>query len=483
MPSPPSVTTRKADSKLTSLAWYVFKLSFGLFSLATTWATVAWKNGIFQPKDTEEEKQELENAQQKYWSLDREPIPSFRHAFFTTSTGVNIHYVVNASAEAPPPRNVAIFVHGFPDSYLLWRHVLQTPALQQSHTLVAVDLPGYGGSDGLPEYSPFEVLEAMTEFIIGVRERFLQEDRRCVVVSHDWGALICARLASEASELADHWIITSGIIPHATAYNASSQWTLARQMLRTWTSHPFNTSLLKNALRALKPVISQFSRSFYIFCFHLPAPLDSFFTSFGNYWFLRVMHSLGLGPHEKGDNLLTRLDPRTAAESMCMSTGPALPQLIDQPVSGPTGRYGESVRRRIKDRGMSEKIRIYREGLFIGRWEKSLETTAALFELRSGNDKTSGSTPKGAFKAPATLVLGERDPAFDLRLALDNVRDYLVKGSQVLVVKEAGHWMPTEPTARVVLGQLVLWALSEEAGVGKATPFAGMINVSVVEDL
>jgi hypothetical protein len=53
----------------------------------------------------------------------------------------------------------------------------------------------------------------------------------------------------------------------------------------------------------------------------------------------------------------------------------------------------------------------------------------------------------------------------------------------VLVVKEAGHWMPTEPTARVVLEQLTLWALSEESGVGKATPFAGMLNVKVVEEL
>lgn len=254
-------------------------------------------------------------------------------------------------------------------------------------------------------------------------------------------------------------------------------------MLRTWTSHPFNTALPKNALRALKPVISQFSHSFYIFCFHLPAPFDTFLASFGNHWFLRVMHSLGLGPREEGDNLLTRLDPKAAAESMCMSAGPSLPQLLDQQVGAPAGRYGESVRRRIKDRGMSEKIRIYRDGLFTGRWEKSLETTAALFELRSDNDRTSAAAPEGALKAPATLVLGERDPAFDLRLALDNVREYLVKGSQVLVVKEAGHWMPTEPTARVVLEQLVLWSLSDESGVGRATPFGGMINVKVIEEL
>ncbi|KAJ4337993.1 hypothetical protein N0V87_004341 [Didymella glomerata] len=481
MPPSPALTKKKPSSRLASLAWFVFKLGFGLFSLGFTWVTVAWKNGVFQPADTDEEKKELQSAQQKYWSLDREPLPSFRHAFFTTSTGVNIHYVVNANADAPPSRNVAIFVHGFPDSYLLWRHILQTSVLQQSHTLVAVDLPGYGGSDSLPNYGPNEVLEAMTEFIIGVRKQYLQPDRKCVVVSHDWGALVSARLASEAPELADRFILASAIIPHTTANNALSQWTLARQMLRTWTKSPANTALLKNASGALKPVLSQFSRSFYIFCFHLPAPLDAFFTTFGNYWFLCVIHSLGIGPHQKGDDLLARLNPKDAAEAMCLSTGPGASQLVDQPVGGL--RYGESVRQRIKDRGMSEKIRIYREGFFVGRWEKSLETTAALYELRAGKDRASGSAPRGALKAPATLVLGERDPAFDLRLALDNVKEYLVKGSQVLVVKEAGHWMPTEPTARVVLEQLALWALSEQSGVGKATPFAGMLNVKVVEDL
>lgn len=252
-------------------------------------------------------------------------------------------------------------------------------------------------------------------------------------------------------------------------------------MLRTWAKSPANTALLKNAFRALKPVLSQFRKSFYIFCFHLPAPLDAFFATFGNYWFLRALHSLSIGPHDDGEDLSARLVPKDAAEAMCMSTGPGTSQLVDQPVGGL--RYGESVRQRIKDRGMSEKIRIYREGLFVGRWEKSLETTAALYELRAGTDRASGSAPRGALKAPTTLVLGERDPAFDLRLALDNVKEYLVKGSQVLVVKEAGHWMPTEPTARVVLEQLALWALSNESSVGRATPFAGMLNVKVVEEL
>jgi pimeloyl-ACP methyl ester carboxylesterase len=56
------------------------------------------------------------------------------------------------------------------------------------------------------------MLETMTEFILDMRRQYLQADRKLVIVTHDWGALIGARLASEASQLADHWILTSGII-------------------------------------------------------------------------------------------------------------------------------------------------------------------------------------------------------------------------------------------------------------------------------
>jgi pimeloyl-ACP methyl ester carboxylesterase len=108
--------------------------------------------------------------------------------------------------------NLADFITGFPDSFLLWRHILQSPDLYRNNILIAVDLPGYGGSDGLPFYGPYEMLEAMTEFLLDVREQHLQSDKRLVVVTHDWGALTGSRLASEAGELADRWIITSGII-------------------------------------------------------------------------------------------------------------------------------------------------------------------------------------------------------------------------------------------------------------------------------
>ena len=280
----------------------------------------------------------------------------------------------------------------------------------------------------------------MTELIIDVREKYLQEGKKAVIATHDWGAVIGARLASEAHVLADHWIITGGVIPLLQASNTKNRILLAKQMLRTWLRSPFNTRLLKNGLHALGPVAGQFRRSFYIFVFHLPWPLNTAFATFGNYWFLRVLHTFGKGPASKPKNFTT-LNPVEAAEAMAISTGPAIAQLDAS--NSNTERYGESVRARVGDRGMSEKIRIYRENLIFGKWEKSLEVTAALYNISTtarSSGALSNTAPKGALKAPATLFMGQYEPAFDQRLTLDNARDYLVKGSQVVIVKGAGHW-------------------------------------------
>jgi hypothetical protein len=97
---------------LGSLAWNGFKLTFGLVSLAGVWTMAVIKNGALWAKDTEEEKRELAAAQERFWSLDREPLPGFKHAFFKTTNGTSLHYVVNPGTGSSETKNVAIFLHG-----------------------------------------------------------------------------------------------------------------------------------------------------------------------------------------------------------------------------------------------------------------------------------------------------------------------------------------------------------------------------------
>ncbi|KAF1919088.1 Alpha/Beta hydrolase protein [Ampelomyces quisqualis] len=471
---------------IAKFAWFMFKLGFGLVSLATVWTTAVLKDGVLWAKDTEEEKDQLAAAQEKYWSLRRDPLPGFRHAFFTTTTGARLHYITNAEAGAPDFKNMCLFIHGFPDSFLLWRHIIQSPELQHKHILIAVDLPGYGGSDSLPSYGPDEILETMTEFILDMRRQYMQINRRVVVATHDWGALVGFRLAAEASQLADHWIITSGILPRLTTVNAAANMSLSRKMFRTYLYSPWHLGLLKNGWATFGPVRSQFRRSFYIFCFHLPKPFSNFFGMFGNYWFLRTMHSLSKGKLGKDEKLLGCLNPKEAGEAMAMSIGPGMRQLDENPEDNSSLRYGESLRKRLHDRGMSEKARIYQDGLFLGKWEKSLQTAVALFEIGAADEGTMAHQHIAALKAPATILLGERDPAFDWQLALTGIKEFLTRGSHVVMVKDAGHWLPLEPSGRRVVEKVISWALNEEAKTereGKSTLFATMSDARVVLEM
>lgn len=94
--------------------------------------------------------------------------------------------------------------------------MISSASLQQTASIVAVDLPGFGGSEGLDKYSATNVLENLTEFIITIRARYGVEtdagvrQKPTVIVAHDWGCVISMRLAAEAPELADRFILSNG---------------------------------------------------------------------------------------------------------------------------------------------------------------------------------------------------------------------------------------------------------------------------------
>lgn len=88
-----------------------------------------------------------------------------------------------------------------------------------SARIVCLDLPNYGGSDSFnpPDTS---VLEAVTEFVVAMREEHedsASEDGKefsTIIVAHDWGCVISYRLAAEAPQLADRFILSNG--PHVS---------------------------------------------------------------------------------------------------------------------------------------------------------------------------------------------------------------------------------------------------------------------------
>lgn len=84
-----------------------------------------------------------------------------------------------------------IFLHGFPDSSYLWEQYLRS-GLAQKAKLVALDLPGCGGSDSLSSYGPDEMLNAIAQAIVQLKSRYSSKPeassspKRSILVTHDW---------------------------------------------------------------------------------------------------------------------------------------------------------------------------------------------------------------------------------------------------------------------------------------------------------
>jgi len=80
------------------------------------------------------------------------PDEVFDHRFVTTSSGVRIHYVLES-----PPQSILSFdnnikhptvflVHGWPDLWFGWRHLIK-PLAAAGYAVIVPDLRGFGQSD------------------------------------------------------------------------------------------------------------------------------------------------------------------------------------------------------------------------------------------------------------------------------------------------------------------------------------------------
>jgi pimeloyl-ACP methyl ester carboxylesterase len=224
----------------------------------------------------------------------------------------------------------------------------------------------------------------------------------------------------------------------------------------------------------VSPVLGQLSKSGYVFTFQLPTLFTNFFGRVGNAWFLRVLHRVGRWQK-------TFLTGTAAAEAMAASVGPGLAECHPNTApkdasSGEELSYPSSVAKRIATQGWHNKLRIYRDGLFLSPWPKSLETLFALSTLDDqGKNQPSPQSPRrpsttglfdtgppGSLQAPATVVYGMKDPAFETRLGLEGMSDYLVRRSQVVLLERGGHWLPLEKNANRVLEEIILWSLEGE---------------------
>ncbi|QDS73636.1 hypothetical protein FKW77_002215 [Venturia effusa] len=451
------------------LLWDAFIFAYGTFNLAQYLLLALLRKSNFRRLDDKGRK-ELAIARDKLWNLNGHP-EGLNHRFCTLRNGVKLHYV-----EALPLRPTAeqkslvIFLHGFPDSWVLWQHYLRSCGkLRDNSIMVACDLPGFGGSDSLASYGPNDVLEAITEYIIQMREQYLSPEdgnARVILAAHDWGAVIGFRLASEAPELADRFILSNAIHPALAQSNVKGQLACVSQMLRTWTRNPLRLILLRWVFSSASLLVRQLVKSGYIFVFQLPRPMVNLLAAVGDHWFLRYLNAL-----------TTHTDPSQplegshGAELLASSLGPSMKECVFSSKTSLT--YPASVLERAQKGTWFEKVRVYRDGLAFSPWEQSLETLWNLNQIRSTRVRRRSSSgaalfntaPEGALKAPTTVIWGQDDVAIEHWVAIESIKDFFAcKSSQLVVIQRCGHWAPLERQGAPIFEEVIAWAAGGEVG-------------------
>lgn len=116
--------------------------------------------------------------------------------------------------EAGSGPDVALCLHGFPESRFSWRHQLEPLAATGWHA-VAPDMRGYGESSRPSDLAAYRmehlVADAAALFdALGARRRLL--------VAHDWGALIAWTFAMERARPLDGLVVMN--VPHPAVFRA-----------------------------------------------------------------------------------------------------------------------------------------------------------------------------------------------------------------------------------------------------------------------
>jgi pimeloyl-ACP methyl ester carboxylesterase len=122
--------------------------------------------------------------------------------------GLEFHY-----AEAGKGDDVVLCLHGWPQHWYEWRHLM--PALADRHRVLALDLRGYGWSDAPGD--GYEK-ENLADDVLAVLDELGIE--RVKLVGHDWGGWIGFLLALRAPDRIERYL----------SLNILPPWTSARAM-------------------------------------------------------------------------------------------------------------------------------------------------------------------------------------------------------------------------------------------------------------
>ena len=129
--------------------------------------------------------------------------------------------------EAGEGDNVAVLLHGFPESRFSWR--FQIPLLAElGWRVIAPDLRGYGGSSRPARREDYQI-DHLVEDVAGLFDAV--GAKRRLLIGHDWGAMVAWVFAMDRRLPLDGLIIMN--VPHPAVFARVFK-TSAAQRKRSW---------------------------------------------------------------------------------------------------------------------------------------------------------------------------------------------------------------------------------------------------------
>jgi haloacetate dehalogenase len=122
-------------------------------------------------------------------------IPGFDYQRITVDGDIALNTAVGGEGDP------IVLLHGFPQTHLMWRHVVAD--LAADHTVIVPDLRGYGASDKPAESGPDTYSKrTMAADIVALAERL--GHNRFALAGHDRGALVGVRAGLDHPDAISH---------------------------------------------------------------------------------------------------------------------------------------------------------------------------------------------------------------------------------------------------------------------------------------
>lgn len=127
------------------------------------------------------------------------------HVFTSYKSGKHSMRLASSGSSHLPP---LLFIHGSPGSWEAWAAFLNNKDLQKNFHLIAVDRPGFGGSDtGKSELSLKEQADAVSAALA-----FNVSGKKAIVIGHSFGAPVAVRLSLDHADLVKSMILVAGSV-------------------------------------------------------------------------------------------------------------------------------------------------------------------------------------------------------------------------------------------------------------------------------